>query len=175
MPPTDIHLSDWSRIFFGIVPWVYFIELAIRAIFFYVLILVSLRLMGKRMSAQLSRNEMMSMVALAAATGIPLTAPDKGIIPGFISCMVIVAGERLLSFFISRNEKLEVITEGRVSEIVTEGVIRVGALKETGLSRERVLAQLRSYGLKQLGRVKRCTSRKMAALHLSTIHNKKEV
>jgi uncharacterized membrane protein YcaP (DUF421 family) len=155
MPPADIHLTDWHRIFFGIVPAVYFIELLIRALFFYFVIMVCMRLMGKRMSAQLSRNEMMSMVALAAATGIPLTAPDKGIIPGLISCMVIVFGEWIISFLTSRYKRIETLTEGHLSALICDGVIQPAALKETGLSTNRLLSQLRSYGLKHLGSVKR--------------------
>ena len=155
MGAPEIHLSDWGRIFIGSVPWIFFIELLFRAIFFYVLIIFSMRLMGKRMSSQLSRNEMASLVALAASIGIPLMAPDRGIIPGFISCMVIVLGQRTLSGLFSRNEKIEELTQGYATELVEDGVIKVEGLKEANISRDRVLAQLRSEGLKQLGQVRR--------------------
>ena len=155
MKPEEIHINDWMRIFVGNVPGEFYIELFIRCLFFYLLIIMSMRLMGKRMSSQLSRTELASLVALAAAIGIPLAAPDRGIIPGLISCIVIVLGERMVSRLATRNQKMQRVTQGHPSELVKDGVIQMDALKEAVISRDRLVAQLRSEGLKQLGSVKR--------------------
>jgi uncharacterized membrane protein YcaP (DUF421 family) len=155
MKPEEIHLSDLARILIGNVPGAFYFELILRAAFFYVLLVACMRLLGKRMSSQLSRNEMATLVALAASIGIPLTAPDRGILPGLISCIVIVLVSRFLANRFSKSEKMETLTQGTVEELVADGVLQLDALKNTNLSRDRVLAELRSQGLKQLGRVKR--------------------
>ena len=105
MQPYEIHLSDLYRIFIGNVPLTYFIELLIRCIICYAILLVGMRLMGKRMAAQMSRNELASMVLMAAAIGIPVTSPDRGILPGIIIAAIIVLGERWISMKISTNDK----------------------------------------------------------------------
>ncbi|UOQ71833.1 hypothetical protein [Hymenobacter cellulosilyticus] len=75
MKPEEIHLTDYMRIILGQVPWSFLLEVAIRAIFLYILIVVSMRLMGKRMSSQLSRHELAAISSIAAAIGVPIQAP----------------------------------------------------------------------------------------------------
>lgn len=154
MGAKDIHLSDWMRILIGNVPAGFLIELVFRAAFFYILIIICMRLMGKRMSSQLSRNELASLVALGASIGVPLTAPERGILPGVISCMVIVLGHRLLSYWFSKNERLEKMTQGESRALVANGVVNWHALKNANVSRESLFEQLRSEGIVQLGAVK---------------------
>ena len=48
MNKEDIKLSDWGRIFLGDVPPEFIIEVIVRMIFIYVILVVSLRLLGKR-------------------------------------------------------------------------------------------------------------------------------
>jgi uncharacterized membrane protein YcaP (DUF421 family) len=67
MKPEEINLDDWSRILIGEVPAEFFIEVLIRMTFFYLFLLVSMRLIGKRMNSQLTRNELAALVSLAAA------------------------------------------------------------------------------------------------------------
>ncbi len=81
MKPEEIHLADWGRILVGDVPGLFFLELILRAAFFYVLLLVCMRLLGKRMSSQMSRNEMATLVALAASIGIPCLPLTGGCCP----------------------------------------------------------------------------------------------
>src|SRR5579875_102819 len=107
MQPYEIHLNDLYRILIGNVPLSYFIELLIRCIICYAIIVVGVRLMGKRMAAQMSRNELASMVLMAAAIGIPVSSPDRGIVPGIIIAAIIVLGERWISMKISTNDKLQ--------------------------------------------------------------------
>jgi hypothetical protein len=62
MKPEEIKLSDWTRIILGPVPPEFYLELIIRVIFVYLLLMVSMRLLGKRMSTQMSMLELTAMV-----------------------------------------------------------------------------------------------------------------
>jgi uncharacterized membrane protein YcaP (DUF421 family) len=155
MQPQDIHFNDWLRILVGEVPASYFIELFIRAIVVYLVLMVSMRAMGKRMSSQLSRNELAALVSLAAAVGIPMMAPDRGVLPTVVIAFVLIAVQRWIAKKSFENEKFESFSQGDVSTLVSNGVIDMKELKRVGLSHERVLAQLRSQGLLQLGAVGR--------------------
>jgi uncharacterized membrane protein YcaP (DUF421 family) len=155
MKPQDIHFGDWLRILIGEVPPSFFIELLIRAIVVYMILLVSMRIMGKRMSSRLSRNELASLVSLAAAVGIPMLAPDRGMLPAFIIAIVLVSIQRLIARQSCKNEKFENFSQGKVSALVSDGVVDMKELKHAKLSHERVFAQLRSQGVLQLGTVGR--------------------
>ncbi len=155
MQPQDIHLSDWLRILIGGVPAGYFIELLIRSIVIYLILMVSMRSMGKRMSSQLSRNELAALVSLAAAVGIPMMSPDRGLLPAVVIAFILIVTERVIARKSSENEKFESFSQGDISTLVSDGVIDMKELGRVKLSQERVLAQLRSLGLLQLGNVTR--------------------
>ena len=155
MKTKPIHLTDWSRILVGDVPLSFFAELFIRAVFVYVILLVCMRLMGKRMAAQLSRTEMVGLVALAAMIGIPLQSPERGLLPAIVIAVVIVVIQQILASRASHDTESESLIQGSVNTLVEEGVMKMEEMKKTRITRERLFAQLRSAGLTHLGRVKR--------------------
>lgn len=61
MQPEDIF--NLERLLIGEkIPWIFLIEVIIRILFLYILIIVSMRLMGRRMASTLSRNETAALV-----------------------------------------------------------------------------------------------------------------
>src|SRR5437763_1108140 len=144
MKPEDIHLSDWARILFGQVPWQFYIELIIRAFLVYVLLLVSMRLLGKRMATQLNGIELAAMVALASAIGVPLLSFTNGILPAFIIAFVIIVITRMVAAGTYKSQRFEVLTEGDIDSLVRNSVIDFQVMKRVRVTRERLFAQLRS-------------------------------
>lgn len=155
MKPEDIHPFDWLRIFLGEVPWTFLLEAALRILFIYVLLLVAMRLMGKRMRAQLSRNERAAMVSLAAATGVPMQAPDRGLLPPLVIAIVIIGVQRAIAYGAFRSKRFERISQGELGLLVADGCIQCETMKKATLSQERLFAQLRSAGIEHLGQVQR--------------------
>ena len=133
----------------------FYVEVIIRTAVVYFILMASMRIMGKRMASQLSRTEMVALVALAASIGIPIMAPDRGILPAIISAVVIVSGEWILSKIASKNEKAEALFEDDLDILVEDSVMKLDTMLHCRITRERLLAQLRSEGLYHLGSVKR--------------------
>jgi uncharacterized membrane protein YcaP (DUF421 family) len=155
MQPQDIHINDWLRILVGDVPASYYIELLIRAFAVYLILMVSMRSMGKRMSSQLSRNELAALVSLAATVGIPMMAPDRGILAAVIIAFVLIAIQRMIAKWAFKNEKFESFSQGKVSALISDGVLDMKELNRVGLPHERLFAQLRVREVLQLGTVYR--------------------
>jgi uncharacterized membrane protein YcaP (DUF421 family) len=153
MNQQDFQTWDWQRIFIGEVPTGFLVEVIIRVAFIYLLLIVSMRFFGKKMASQFTRNEMAALVSLAAAVGVPILTPDRGLVPALVICIVIVAISRLVTYFSLRSEKVESMALGVVETLVEDGVLNRKTMEGTGLSRERVFAQLRSYELIHLGQV----------------------
>jgi uncharacterized membrane protein YcaP (DUF421 family) len=151
----DLKLTDWLRILVGEVPGSFYIELVIRAAVIYLILTVSMRLLGKRMSSQLGRNDMVSMVTLAAAIGVPLQAPDRGLLPAVIIAMVVIYLGRFVAAKTFKDQGFEKFFQGNVDVLVADSVMKLDRMKAVRISRERLVAQLRSNGIKQLGEVKR--------------------
>jgi uncharacterized membrane protein YcaP (DUF421 family) len=155
MKEEEINIFDLQRIFFGEVPASFFIEVIIRTAVIYVVLIISMRVMGQRMLSQLGRNEMAAMVSLAAAIGVPLQSPDRGLLPVFIIAAIIIAFQRSISKVASRNEWFEKLTQGNISNLVEDGKLDLKAMKNSRISKERLFAELRGSEVVHLGMVKR--------------------
>jgi uncharacterized membrane protein YcaP (DUF421 family) len=155
MKSDEIKMGDWMRILFGETPPEFFIELVIRSFFVFLLLLVSMRLLGRRMAAQLNRIEMIALFSLAAAIGVPLQAPDRGLLPAVVIAIIVVVLGRLVATWAFRNQKFESMAGDDYTTLVLDGTILMHKLKKTRLTVERLFAQLRGEGIKHLGEVKR--------------------
>jgi len=155
MEPKEYKLFDLHRILFGEVPYVFLIEVVIRTVFIYILLIVSIRMMGKRMALQLNVTEMTAMVALAAAIGVPIQAPDRGLLPAVVIAIVVVISERMISTIAKNNQGFEKIVHGDLNVLVSDSVVNFECLKLTSLSRELLFEQIRAAGCDHLGKVKR--------------------
>lgn len=155
MKPEEIHLSDWSRIFIGEVPGSFYIEAIIRVVFIYLLLLTSMRLMGNRMSGVLTRNEMTAMIALAAANGVALMAPDRGLLPVVVVAIVIISCQRFTARQAFRHPKFESAALDDVRLLVEDGRLDIDNLAASVLSYEQLLGRLRQESITNLGAVQR--------------------
>lgn len=155
MKEYEIKLIDIQRILIGDVPYHFYLEVIFRVAFIYMILMVSMRLMGKRMSSQLSRNEMAAVASLAAAIGVPLMNTDRGLLPAVIIAAVIITFQIIIARLASINKKFESLTQDKYNMLVKDGVLNTKAMMLTRVGRERVLAQLRSESISHLGEVKR--------------------
>jgi uncharacterized membrane protein YcaP (DUF421 family) len=155
MKPEEIHLTDIMRMLQGNVPWAFLIEVVIRIFFIYFLLILSMRLMGKRMASTLARNELAALVSLAAAVGMALQDPEKGLLPAIIICLVVVGIQRIVAILAFRSKNFERVSQGNISILVEDGCLNLEDMKKCLLTRERAFAQIRSQGIDNLGRVQR--------------------
>ena len=154
-PPPPPHITDYMRILMGDVPWSFLLEASIRLVLMYLLLLLGLRLMGKRMAGQLSRTELAALVSLAAAIGIPLLSADRGILAPLIIAGVVVLGQQLMAHWAARQPQAERLLQGTITTVAADGVLQLDHMEEAVLSQERLFAQLRSESLEHLGQVHR--------------------
>ena len=155
MRSYEIYISDWSRVFLGEVPAIFYLEVFLRTVFIYIVLMVSLRLMGKRMATQLSRNEMAAMVSLAAAIGVPILDPGRGLLPIAIIAFVVVTIQRFVTTRAAANQKFERVVDGDYNVLVEDGLTFPDRMRISRITQERLFAQLRSEGILHLGEVKR--------------------
>ena len=174
MEQEAIKITDIMRIIQGEVPWSFLIEVVIRIFFIYLILMFSMKLMGKRMASTLTRNELAALVSLAAAVGVPLQVPDKGLLPALIICMIVVIIQRLMAIWMFRNNKLERLTQGDIDILVQNGVLNLETMKKALLSRERVFAQLRSESIDNLGRVKRLYMENSGSFNILTFNEPRQ-
>jgi uncharacterized membrane protein YcaP (DUF421 family) len=155
MKEYEINISDWIRILVGEVPAHFYVEVILKLAVLYLILMVSMRVMGKRLSAQLGRNEMAAVSSLAAAVGIPLMNPDKGILPTILVASIIITYQILIAKRAANNKKFESLTQDKLDILAQDGKLNLDVMSRTRISRERIFAQLRAGEVSHLGMVKR--------------------
>lgn len=155
MKAEEIRFSDWGRILFGEVPPSFYIEVTIRTVIIFMLLIISMRVFGRRMSAQINRVEMVALFSLAAAIGVPLQTPDRGILPAVIIAIVVILIGRLVAGIAFNNERTEARIEDRLTILANDGMVDMQKMNGTKMTLERVYAQLRQEGVRHMGEIKR--------------------
>lgn len=174
MDKDDIKLSDWGRIFLGDVPPEFIIEVIIRMIFIYIIIVVSLRLLGRRMEAMLSRGEMVTLVTLGASVGVAIHTPERGLLPSVMVIIIIISLQALQSYITSRNSKAERILLDQISTLVENGRLMIKEMKKSRITRERLFAALRLKGIINLGTIQRVYFESKGVFSIVTYSDEKE-
>jgi len=148
-----IELGDWLRILRGDNPWSFILEAIFRLFVLYLLLLLALRLMGRRMSSQLSRNELLALVSLAAAIGPPMQSPEQGLLAPVIVAVWVVSLQRLIALGTFHSQRFENVINGLTSKLVDAGRVDLARLRREAISLERLHSQLRLEGILNLGQV----------------------
>lgn len=151
----DIHILDFKRLMMGQTPATFLIEVAFRAIVTYVLLLVATRMMGKRVAGQLSVMEMTVLITLGAAIGVPLQAPERGLLAAVVILIVAIIYQWGLNLWSFRSRRAELLIQGDVTILVRDGRMDLAEMKRQALSHERLYSALRQAGIVQLGEVRR--------------------
>lgn len=155
MEKEEIKLEDIKRILFGDAPPVFMLEVFLRTIFVFIALLLTMKLLGKRMTGQLSLTEMAVMLTLGAIVSVPMQIPERGIAQGVLILLLAVAFQRGLNYWAFKKEKVERVVQGSVFILIEDGVLQMHQLEKSRLSREQVFATLRNKEINNLGEVKR--------------------
>lgn len=155
MDKSLIRLSDWQRILFGNAPVEFLLETLIRTLIIYTILLIVVRISGKRMSGQLTSTEMAVMLVLGAIVSASMQTPDHGLIQGTFLLFLILFFQQSLSNWMRRNEKLESFVQGGISVLVKDGVLQLQEMETQRISRQQLFSVLRNQQILQLGEVKR--------------------
>ena len=155
MKKEEIFWGDWQRILLGNAPWEFMLEVFIRTIIVYIAVLITWRLLGKRMNAQLTITELAVMITLGGIASVPMQLPDRGILLGILGLACAVIFQRVYNLITYKSRKAEVLAYGDVGLLVKDGVLQLEQMHDYGISKEQVFAGLRSQKVQHLGEVKR--------------------
>jgi uncharacterized membrane protein YcaP (DUF421 family) len=121
----------------------------------YAVLLIAMRLIGRRMSSQLTRNELLALVSLAAAIGPALQDPTRGLLPPVVIAIAVVGLQQFTARSVFRSRRFDELVNGHAEVLLVDGRFQIDAMRRNGISRERLMSEIRSHGVLQLGAVER--------------------
>jgi uncharacterized membrane protein YcaP (DUF421 family) len=144
---------DWKTLLLGEEQWQFLGETALRTLVMFLVILLSLRLLGKRGITQLSVFELGVIIGLGSAAGDPMFYKDVGLLPSILVFVIVVLLYRLITTLINKSRHIEQFVEGVPTCIVKDGRFIVENFKREPIALDEVFAQLRLNQVSHLGQV----------------------
>lgn len=143
----------WQELLLGGEDWSFLAETALRTTVMFVVIVTSLRLLGKRGIKQLSVFELGVIIGLGSAAGDPMFYKDVGLLPGILVFTMVISLYRFITFLINRSRRFENLVEGNPTCIIKDGEFIVENFKKEPIAFDELFTQLRLHSIAHLGQV----------------------
>ncbi len=145
-------IIDFKTVFLADLDWSLALQIVLRTLIMFSVILVFLRLSGKKGVSQLSIFEVAIIIGLGSAAGDPMANPDQAIVPALIVFVTIMVFYRLITWFASRSEQFESLVEGDPVYVIEEGIFVLDAGEQT-FAKDEFFAEMRQQNIEHLGQV----------------------
>lgn len=151
---TDFVPFDWHRILMGEQPPAYLWEVALKCVLVFCLLLLVMRLMGKRGQNNISPMQQMLLIALGSAAGDVLLYPSVALSYAALVLIGITLLTVGLEAWSQRSDRVSDWTESRPTVMVEDGVIDHEALRRERTTLKELHAELRVGGARSLSQVR---------------------
>ena len=128
-------------------------SIIIRTVIIYILLSLSLRIMGKRQLGELDVSELVSTLLISEIASIPIDDPDIPLLNAIIPILFIVSVEVILSTLKNKSERLKSVIEGRPEYIIYKGRLLQGVLLKNRISINELLSELRTQGIGNINQI----------------------
>ncbi|MBN9294356.1 MAG: DUF421 domain-containing protein [Flavobacteriia bacterium] len=130
------------------------IEIIGRTIFMFLLILIVLRLSGRRGVRQLTLFEVAIILGLGSAAGDPMFQEDIPVIYSIIVLLSVVVLYKVITFAASHSKLVTRLMEGKEMIIVKDGTFNIEGSKASSFSQQEFFSELRNHSVEHLGQVR---------------------
>ena len=127
----------------------------LRAVIFYILLTLMMKLMGKRQLGEMEISELVTTVLLSELASFTITDTDIPIFHGLFPVLLISSFEVAISFISQRSKKFSKLLNGNAIILFNNGDFIIKNLERTRVSAEDIEAEVRINGLENMSEVKR--------------------
>lgn len=147
-------MTDFHKFFFEGATFEFAIEIIWRTLFMFLLILVVLRLSGRRGVKQLTLFEVAIILGLGSAAGDPMFQEDIPIVYGVIVLFAVIVIYKCITWVTSKSELFARMMEGKEMIIVKNGMFSIKESEESSFTQREFFAELRNHSIEHLGQVR---------------------
>ncbi len=106
----------------------------IRTVILYIVLMVSVRLMGKRQVGDMQPGELVVTILISEIATMPIQDIDEPIITSCMAIITLIAVEIFISFISMKNLKFRKLVNGGSAIVIKDGVIDQKLLKQLRLT-----------------------------------------
>jgi uncharacterized membrane protein YcaP (DUF421 family) len=132
------------------------LEKLLRPVIVYLVLVVLLRIFGKRELAQLNPFDLVVLLSLSNTVQNAIIGDDNSVTGGVIGAVGLLAINWLVVRTLYNSPRLTHMFEGRSTVLVTDGKIDQKALKRESLTHEELIEAIHHQGFDRIDMVRRC-------------------
>jgi len=132
------------------------LEKLLRPIIVYLVLVILLRLFGKRELAQLNPFDLVVLLSLSNTVQNAIIGDDNSVSGGLIGAFSLLAINWLVVRGLFRSRRLTRALEGRATVLVHNGQIDLKAMRREALTREELLEVIHRQGYEHFEQIHRC-------------------
>lgn len=115
----------------------------LRTILLYIVIIIAIRIMGKRQISEMQTSELVITLLMSNIASIPMQDTDQSMLSGIIPIMVLLVCEISISYLMLKRTKIRSLICGKPVIIIDNGKIDRDAMIQLRISTEDMYEQLR--------------------------------
>lgn len=142
--PTNIFFTHVKNIYTKGVIFMFIVM--IRSIILYILVVTTIRLMGKRQVGQLEPFELVIAIMISDLASTPMQDLRIPLLHGIIPIITLLILQSLIAIIELKSQKFSSIVTGKPSILIENGKINVSELKKQGLCFNDLMEELRLSG-----------------------------
>jgi uncharacterized membrane protein YcaP (DUF421 family) len=123
------------------------LDVAARTAVVYLVLLVGLRLTGKRQVGQFTPFDLLLLLLLANAVQNAMVGPDVSLLGGLVAAATLLVLNGIVATISRRTIGAERFLEGTPTILIRHGLVLDGSLAREGISQEDLLRALREHGI----------------------------
>ena len=131
-----------------------FFTLAFRTVVMFVVILVTMRILGKRQMGQLELSELVVAIMISELAVSPITNPDHRLWHGIVPVLVLLVCELLIAYVCMKNNGIRKFIIGKPSIIIQDGTLNQKEMRKNRLTLTELAENLRSQGHTDISSIK---------------------
>jgi len=128
-------------------------QLIYRTVLMFAIVIVSMRLMGKRQMGELELNELVVAVMISELAAVPIVEKDVHLMHGIVPVLSLLACELLIAFFSMKSIRFRSLASGKPSIIIREGQIVQKEMRKNRFTVDELTEELRKQGITDLAKI----------------------
>ena len=129
------------------------LNIILRTVVVYVVVLAGLRLAGKREIGQMTVFDLVVLLLIANAVQNAMVGPDTSLVGGLVAAVVLLLLNAAVARLRLRWPRLRRLVEGTPTLLVLHGEVITDHLRREGVDPETLVAALREHGVAELADV----------------------
>lgn len=119
----------------------------IRTILLYIVIILAIRIMGKRQIGELQTSELVVTLLISDIAAIPMQNTEQSLLSGIAPILILIVCEIIISFLMLKRAGFRRIICGKPIVIISDGKINQSEMHRLRMSTEDLSEELRQQGI----------------------------